>query len=114
MVVPSSTAASVGSGSAAAETTTEATTPEATTAETETTPTETGETATTDTGGDGEGADGEAVFASAGCGACHTLKEAGTSGTVGPDLEVFCDQLLSELDGRSRDDDVALLVLRRH
>jgi serine phosphatase RsbU (regulator of sigma subunit) len=34
--------------------------------------------------------------------------------TVGTELELFCDQLLSELDGRSRDDDVALLVLRRH
>jgi CheY-like chemotaxis protein len=34
--------------------------------------------------------------------------------TVGTELEPFCDQLLSELDGRSRDDDVALLVLRRH
>jgi CheY-like chemotaxis protein len=34
--------------------------------------------------------------------------------TVEPDLDLFCDRLLSELDGRSRDDDVALLVLRRH
>jgi serine phosphatase RsbU (regulator of sigma subunit) len=34
--------------------------------------------------------------------------------TVEPELDVFCDRLLSELDGRSRDDDVALLVLRRH
>ncbi len=33
--------------------------------------------------------------------------------TVEPDLDVFCDRLLHELDGRSRDDDVALLVLRR-
>jgi len=33
--------------------------------------------------------------------------------TVEPELDVFCDRLLSELDGRSRDDDVALLVLRR-
>ncbi len=73
-------------GPAAAETTTEATTTEATTAETETTPTETGETATTDTGGDGEEADGEAVFASAGCGSCHTFEPAGASGTIGPNL----------------------------
>ena len=34
--------------------------------------------------------------------------------TVDPDLDDFCDRLLVELDGRSRDDDVALLVLRRH
>jgi cytochrome c553 len=43
-------------------------------------------------GGQGGGAEGDAtagkeVFASAGCGSCHTLQEAGTSGTVGPDLD---------------------------
>ena len=31
--------------------------------------------------------DGEAVFADAGCGGCHTLEAAGTSGTVGPNLD---------------------------
>jgi mono/diheme cytochrome c family protein len=30
---------------------------------------------------------GSAVFASAGCGKCHTLKAAGASGSVGPDLD---------------------------
>ncbi|MFL5964825.1 MAG: c-type cytochrome [Gaiellaceae bacterium] len=30
---------------------------------------------------------GKAVFASAGCGACHTLKAAGATGTVGPNLD---------------------------
>jgi sulfite dehydrogenase len=30
---------------------------------------------------------GSAVFASAGCGSCHTLKAAGTSGTTGPNLD---------------------------
>jgi cytochrome c6 len=30
---------------------------------------------------------GDAVFASAGCGGCHTLKAAGASGTTGPDLD---------------------------
>jgi len=30
---------------------------------------------------------GKAVFASAGCGGCHTLKDAGTTGTVGPNLD---------------------------
>jgi cytochrome c551/c552 len=29
----------------------------------------------------------KAVFISAGCGACHTFKAAGTSGKVGPDLD---------------------------
>ncbi len=31
--------------------------------------------------------DGKAVFASAGCGGCHTLKAAGASGNVGPNLD---------------------------
>jgi mono/diheme cytochrome c family protein len=52
-------------------------------------PTETG-------GGDGGGgggaaqgdpAAGKAIFASAGCGSCHTLSDAGTSGNVGPNLD---------------------------
>jgi mono/diheme cytochrome c family protein len=30
---------------------------------------------------------GKAVFVSAGCGACHTFKAAGTSATIGPDLD---------------------------
>jgi cytochrome c oxidase subunit II len=36
--------------------------------------------------GGGGGAEGEAVFASAGCGSCHTLAAANATGTVGPDL----------------------------
>jgi mono/diheme cytochrome c family protein len=35
----------------------------------------------------GDASAGESVFASAGCGACHTLSAAGTSGTVGPNLD---------------------------
>jgi mono/diheme cytochrome c family protein len=35
----------------------------------------------------GDATAGKAVFASAGCGSCHTLKAAGTSGTVGPNLD---------------------------
>ena len=31
--------------------------------------------------------DGKAVFAKAGCGSCHTLKAAGSSGNVGPNLD---------------------------
>jgi mono/diheme cytochrome c family protein len=40
-------------------------------------------------GGDVEGdpAAGKDVFASAGCGSCHTLSDAGASGTVGPSLD---------------------------
>ena len=30
---------------------------------------------------------GKSVFASAGCGGCHTLKAANTNGTVGPNLD---------------------------
>ena len=53
-----------------------------TTAETETEPeTESGGGAT------GDAAAGEAVFASAGCGGCHTLGAAGSSGNVGPNLD---------------------------
>jgi len=35
----------------------------------------------------GGGTDGEAIFASAGCGGCHTLAAAGSTGTVGPNLD---------------------------
>lgn len=41
---------------------------------------------TTETTTDG-GADGAAVFASAGCGNCHTLAAADSSGTSGPNLD---------------------------
>jgi mono/diheme cytochrome c family protein len=59
---------------------------------TETHPTETGETTpgtTTAAGGaaEGDATAGEAVFASAGCGGCHTLDAAGSSGAVGPNLD---------------------------
>jgi mono/diheme cytochrome c family protein len=37
--------------------------------------------------GDGDAEAGAAVFASAGCGGCHTLAAAGSSGTVGPNLD---------------------------
>ena len=40
-------------------------------------------------GGSAGGAapDGKAIFAEAGCGGCHTLKAAGATGTVGPNLD---------------------------
>ena len=31
--------------------------------------------------------EGKAVFTRAGCGVCHTLSDAGSKGTVGPDLD---------------------------
>jgi cytochrome c oxidase subunit 2 len=37
--------------------------------------------------GGGGGATPQQVFASAGCKGCHTLKDAGATGTVGPDLD---------------------------
>jgi mono/diheme cytochrome c family protein len=36
---------------------------------------------------EGDAGAGKAVFASAGCGGCHTLADAGTNGNVGPNLD---------------------------
>jgi len=57
--------------------------------ETETTETETTETETTEPGGlEGDPVAGKEIFlGTAGCGGCHTLADAGTSGTVGPNLD---------------------------
>jgi mono/diheme cytochrome c family protein len=38
-------------------------------------------------GGAGNAAAGKAVFESAGCASCHTLADAGSTGTVGPNLD---------------------------
>jgi mono/diheme cytochrome c family protein len=67
-------------GSLPAATTAEDTTAEDTTAE---------ETTTEGSGSElkGDPANGEKVFASAGCGGCHTLEAAGSSGNVGPNLD---------------------------
>ncbi len=77
-------------------TTTETDTTETDTTETETTETDTTETDTTETtdtettdtgsGGQGDPAAGKSVFIT-NCGGCHTLADAGTSGTVGPNLD---------------------------
>jgi mono/diheme cytochrome c family protein len=53
---------------------------------------ETEETEATETGDEGSGVEGNAeagaeIYASAGCGSCHTLSAAGSSGTVGPNLD---------------------------
>jgi mono/diheme cytochrome c family protein len=65
-------------------------TTETETTETETTETETTETETTTTepAGEGDAAAGKEIFLGApACGGCHTLADAGTSGTVGPNLD---------------------------
>ena len=49
--------------------------------------TTTGGETTTGGGSSGDAANGKAVFASAGCGSCHTFSEAGSSGSVGPNLD---------------------------
>ena len=69
--------------------TTETDTTETETTETDTTETETETTDTgtdTGTGGQGDAAAGKSVFIT-NCGTCHTLADAGTSGTVGPNLD---------------------------
>jgi mono/diheme cytochrome c family protein len=58
---------------------------------------DTGDTTTEDEGtttaegeeeaGEGDPANGKTIFAAQGCGSCHTLADAGTSGTVGPNLD---------------------------
>jgi mono/diheme cytochrome c family protein len=50
-------------------------------------PEATGEAETGGGAPQGDSAAGKEVFASAGCGSCHTLADAGTTGTVGPDLD---------------------------
>ena len=45
-----------------------------------------GGTTTTAQGGAAK-PDGKAIFASAGCGSCHTLKAAASTGNVGPNLD---------------------------
>ena len=74
-------------------TTGETETGETETGETETGETETGETGTGETetggngGGEGDAAAGESIFTDNGCGSCHTLAAAGTSGSIGPNLD---------------------------
>jgi mono/diheme cytochrome c family protein len=51
-------------------------------------------------GGTGDAANGEEVFASAGCGGCHTFEAAGSTGSVGPnldDLSPSFDQVVSQV-----------------
>jgi mono/diheme cytochrome c family protein len=79
------------------EATPTATTVEGGNGDTGETETETGETDTTETetetetgdggGGQGDAAAGEQVFATAGCGGCHVLEAANSSGSIGPNLD---------------------------
>jgi mono/diheme cytochrome c family protein len=50
-------------------------------------PTTGGGETTTGGGTTGDATNGEAVFASAGCGGCHTFSKAGSSGSIGPNLD---------------------------
>lgn len=45
--------------------------------------------ATESEGEEAEATDGAQVFATTGCGSCHTLAAAGSTGTTGPDLNEF-------------------------
>jgi cytochrome c oxidase subunit I len=50
--------------------------------------------------GTGDAANGEEVFASAGCGGCHTFEAAGSSGSVGPNLDELApsfDQVVEQV-----------------
>jgi cytochrome c553 len=69
---------------------TETTTDETTTDETATDETTTDETTTDETepAGEGDPVAGKEVFLGAGgCGSCHTFADAGTSGSIGPNLD---------------------------
>jgi mono/diheme cytochrome c family protein len=46
-----------------------------------------GETATGEGGGEGDAEAGEAIYTEQGCGGCHMLEAAGSSGTIGPNLD---------------------------
>jgi cytochrome c551/c552 len=52
-----------------------------------TTPSTGGGSQTTTSKSGGGGASGKAVFASNGCGSCHTYKPAGSKASIGPDLD---------------------------
>jgi mono/diheme cytochrome c family protein len=75
------------------EPTTPADTQPAETGQTETGQTETGET---EAAPEGDPAAGQDVFTSAGCGSCHAVAAAGSTGTIGPALD-------ESLQGRSAD-----------
>jgi cytochrome c551/c552 len=67
----------VGGSSSSATTTSAASTSSSTTSA----------TTTSSGGGGGDAAAGKTVFASSGCGSCHTFQPASATGTIGPDLD---------------------------
>ena len=76
-------------------------TTETTETETDTTETDTTETETTDTepAGGGDPAAGKEIFLGVGgCGSCHTFADAGTSGSIGPNLDDAAPSLDLALD----------------
>jgi cbb3-type cytochrome c oxidase subunit III len=44
------------------------------------------------------GTDGKSIFASAGCGSCHTFEAAGSTGTIGPNLDEAMPSLQLAID----------------
>jgi mono/diheme cytochrome c family protein len=54
-----------------------------------TTSTSTSTTTTTTSGAGGAAAEGKHIFLTVGCSSCHTLKAAGSTGTVGPNLDAL-------------------------
>src|SRR5215218_4761767 len=52
-----------------------------------TTEEETTTAGTEEEGGQGDATKGKEIFAAQGCGSCHTLSDAGSSGSVGPNLD---------------------------
>ena len=75
------------STTATATSTAQSSTTQSSTTQTSTTQTSTTPSATTTPGQQGDAAAGRQIFLSQPCGGCHTLKDAGTSGTVGPNLD---------------------------
>jgi mono/diheme cytochrome c family protein len=76
------------SGTLSTSTSTTTTTTESTTTTGQTGSSSSSSTTTTGTTGQGNAAAGKAVFTgSAGCTNCHTLADAGSTGTVGPNLD---------------------------
>lgn len=81
VVLVAAAVAGCGGGGGDSSTSSEPATPPATTEQQSSTGT------TTTAPKPAKGPDGAQVFASAGCESCHTLKAAGSTGTVGPNLD---------------------------
>ena len=75
------------SSSTAQTSTSQSSTTPSSTAQTSTAQSSTTPSGTTTPGQQGNAAAGKQIFTSQPCGGCHTLKDAGTSGTVGPNLD---------------------------